>query len=727
MSYDINSNFNKKPKKALVAYCVLAERFQKGSTNPFQALTPFFSEICNDFAGQFFDAKKFSDEVSSRYALRIPILAALGLAEQLARDGLLDVIKGVGQTVYKYKKQKNNDVTIENPVTVDEIDLLLEQFYSYCRSDEKLSSWSPESLSDAFLDRLLNIDSMRLLSRRETSTSLKRTPNTLGIKTPSEEIDSSTAEHLHLDFCVAQFLINLKSINPSGFEQVSNIAFASMAAEALSCFRDPMSDNSPLGDLTIYLDSPLLLDMLGVNAEYEDYGRELLNAIKECGAKVAIFDDCVSEAESSIRAQLASLRSGINRTSHQWGTSINSDLLSVLSGNVAERAHARLKIDVQSDPENNLHRRSSSTVGTIESEMTRRMLPWGNEDAKNHDRKTIWSLLSLRGFTTPTYKVCDSKFIFLTRNTPLVSIANDAWSTWINDATQISKSNLPRVAPIAMSDKQFSGYLWARSGGSDGAMSQSRLLAHCSAAVRPRADVKARAINLVLELHGSDKADDFSALLEDREGAKALMQATYADPEDVTEKRLPYILERVQLAAGEFAAAEERKIAAIERQKDKEIHEEEIAKLKAESDLTLAKAHEHKNEASILQRQLNARISDERKRLLKVIETGVNAGLSTYKIYRWILAVLFGFLCWVAALMSSTQPFVSACFSFILGVVGFWFVPDFLRIPLQKQALKKVRSSILKMEPSFKGELPNVNFETGAWESTNALKHLFLK
>lgn len=151
---------------------------------------------------------------------------------------------------------------------------------TYCRTDNRLDTRDDASLQAAFLDRLLNVDSMRLLVRREASIAAKKTANTLVIKAPLSSSEQPDREELHIDFLVSQFLLDLRNNNFAAFERVSNVAFANMAAEAISCFQEPSSDNKPLNELTVYLDSPLLLDMLGVNEEYTDYGLELLSAIK---------------------------------------------------------------------------------------------------------------------------------------------------------------------------------------------------------------------------------------------------------------------------------------------------------------------------------------------------------------------------------------------------------------------------------------------------------------
>ncbi|WHQ45968.1 hypothetical protein [Alcaligenes faecalis] len=155
-----------------------------------------------------------------------------------------------------------------------------------------------------------------------------------------------------------------------------------------------------------------MLDMLGVNTEYADYGTELLSTIKNSGAKPVVLEHCVAEAEGAVDSQLRYLRSGVNRPSYQLGLSAKPELLAALLGQVADRIEKRLDISIERDPDLNLHRRNQAAVGDIETGMDRRMAQWGNEDAKAHDRKSVWSILAVRDSTSFCPKLCDAGSIF---------------------------------------------------------------------------------------------------------------------------------------------------------------------------------------------------------------------------------------------------------------------------------------------------------------------------
>lgn len=732
-----------KPKRALLAYCALADRLQQPGAGPLQALTPFFAPICNDLAGEMFDAAKFAAEVVDRYGLQIPRLAALGLTEQLAQEGLLKSISGPGVTkVYQYEAAPDQKSPVDAAaVSERDIDRVLSEFVQVCRSDPLLADIDEAKLQVEFLDRLLQVDAMRLLTRREGGTTAKRTNSTLTLARSVP--DSSERIALRLDYQVASFLLELRDHRPALFDRVSDIAFASMAAEALACFREPVDGAAPLAGMVFYLDAPLLLDVLGVNVEYAEYGRELLELIHGSGAVAAVLDDCVVEAESVVAAQLSAARSGLAFRTVHWGTAPKIHLLSALKDKVAERA-CSLGIEVRPDPDTRiLTSRSPRTVGDIQTQMTERMQTWPSEEARRHDERSVWSMLKFRSTDRPHYRICDSGAVLVARNTALVRIANESWRTWLQGAGRHARNVAERWAPVAMSDKQLAGYLWLRRGTSSDQVSRTRLLAHCSAAIRPRPDIKARAYNLVLDLHGKKDADHIAALMEDREGERALMRAVRADPEDVTADRLPYILEQVRLGAGEFAAAAVRAEGESQLDALRQSHEQEVARLRAEveqqrlagrsavNELTDTVAYKQ-TEMEALASQvaaLNAQLAERKRKEVAhevaLLDSAFAQASARYNQLRWAVVAVFSFAGLGISALTTEWPVVAMVGTAVLSGLGCWFVPDaVLDGPLRKLAVRKLKSIVRQHNPSLALLCEAPDFRTGQWAGLEERRQL---
>lgn len=688
-----------KPSRALIAYAVLADKIIKGN-DLVQSLMPFFRPIAAAFAGQYFDAEKFCNEISNKYGLDVPKLAALGWCDRLRKEGLLEEHAKTPQgAVYRYPQGLTaNPSEIADTLTESQVLNILEGFRTYARSTlpSEFGSVLDNDLDEAFYSRLLNIDSMRILTRKESKADINSSANTLSLKQqatlPHEKLE------LHLDFLVAEYLIDTKSKNESIFRTISAIAFANMAAEAVATFRDPPSNGAQsLSRVRIYLDTPLVLDLFGLNDGFESYTQELWTLIQGSGGTVAVFDHTVEEIQSVIFARLSAYRSGNDpfRNYQNGGFVVNR--LAVLNGNVGSQLEDR-NISIDRDPEISLLRISQSALGTIQAGLDKKMSNWRTE-ARHYDEKSVLSMIAIRNGGGAEANFVKAVAVLLTRNTSLTAIANAAWRKWLMEAGRESKTQIDKAAPIAISDKQFAGLLWMLNGGASAALSHERLIAHCSSAIRPRSDVIAKVCNLIIEAHGKDKGLEFSALLTNRRAEQALMHAASGDPEILTTKNLPEIIERVTLAAGDAAAAAARAEAEIERDQLAKGFQEEIARrdadvssaqsaassarqgleavrLQAETDLSaLTRAN---IALKIDQKQSEKTVLDNR---INFLELAFNRGRKGYRFARYGLFVAYVALLLLGILWNEAS-LAGYAFLLIGGVVGFWYFPENLLEPI---------------------------------------------
>lgn len=259
------------------------------------------------------------------------------------------------------------------------------------------------------------------------------------------------------------------------------------------------------------------------------------------------------------------------------------------------------------------------------------------------------------------------------------------------------------------------------------------MLAHCSAAVRPRSDIKARAYNLVLELSNRQEADDVAALLEDREGARALMRATSGDPEDVTKERLPYILEQVRLAAGEFAAAKVREEGQQQLDAARAVYATELEQVRRAAGVAQALQDAEANrirqqllqqdqdaqwlagQNATLQAQLAASAQAERARQSQLLQEAFQSGRKTYRALRWAAALAFGLLSGAIAWVANKEPALAAAATVLLGTLGFWFVPDFLDRPMQAAATKRMRAVLAVKDKALVLPTHPLDFKQSVW------------
>ncbi len=693
-----------KPSSALISYAVLAEKILSGG-DLLQSLMPFFRPIAASYAGEYFEPERFCQKAAELYALQIPKLTAMGWCERLVKERFLE-IHAKTSTGNLYRYPVNLPIDTDTPAGVSEQQVIdfLESFRSFARQRRaaELATMADEILDEALFTRLLNIDSMKILSRRDMTRSIKSNSATLSLKVP--ENDAEERHEIHLDFLVAEYLLHLEATDGQKFQVATAVAFGNMAAEALATFREPPAkDNVDLSGMRLYLDTPLVLDIFELNDGFEGYAKDLSNLLTSSGVKVAVFDHSVEEVQNVIYARLNYSRSSANHFSMAGSRTLIANRLAMLNGNVALQLE-RLGIEIDRDPEISLLRISQKALGSVQVELDRKMSGWKN-DAKHYDEKSIFSIISLRNRqrVEPDFAKC--KFALLTRNTPLTFFANSAWRQWLQESGDESKARIERSAPIAVSDKQLSGLLWMLKGGATEGLSKARMISHCSFAIRPRPDVIARACNLIVDAHGRDKGEEFAALLSERRAEQALMRAAAGDPEELTAKNLPEIIRKVILAAGEDAAAAERERADEDARLTAKIHKEQIAEklialddqskrassaeeaLRAlEIQVALDKTQQSLEIAAAKRDNLGLQLSQKQEKLRYVGSAIANGELS-YKRTKLGLLVLFLLLSIFGMTYDgSAALIIGGVCSITLGFLGFWYLPDRALEPICEMA-----------------------------------------
>lgn len=709
----MNKNENK-PSSALIAYAVLAERILGGG-DLLQSLMPFFRPIAASYAGEYFDPERFCQKAAELYALQIPKLTAMGWCERLVKEGFLEIhAKTSTGNLYRYPANLPTDKDIPAGVSELQVTEFLSSFREFARQSraEEMTGLPDKVLDEALFTRLLNIDSMRILSRRDMSRSIKSNANTLSLKSP--EVDIAERHEFHLDFLVAEYLLHLEATDTQKFQVATAVAFGNMAAEALTTFREPPAkDNVDLSGMRLYLDTPLVLDLFELNDGFEGYAKELTTLLSESGVKVAVFDHSVEEVQNVVYARLNHSRSSGNNFSMAGSRTLIANRLAMLNGNVASQLE-RLGIEIDRDPEISLLRISQKALGSIQVELDRKMNGWKNE-AKHYDEKSIFSIISLRNRQKAESEFSKCKYALLTRNTPLTFFANSAWRQWLQESGNESKAKIERAAPIAVSDKQLSGLLWMLKGGASESLSKIRMISHCSFAIRPRPDVIARACNLIVDAHGRDKGEEFAALLSERRAEQALMRAAAGDPEELTSKNLPDIIRKVMLAAGEDAAAAERERANEEARLIAKAHEEQIAEkeialddqakraisaeeaLRAlEIQVAMDKTHQAVAAASAKRENIELQLLHQ-KEILGFAVSAIAFGEQSYRRSKMGLVVLFLCVSVFGMTYDGNFSFILGGFcSVTLGLIGFWFLPDLALEPICETAGRaRVAQSLL--------------------------------
>jgi len=553
-----------------VAWAILGDTVKRADL--YEGLFGFIRPIADSLAGQRYIPSALADAVRARYGLNIPVLVVESLTSRFVSAGLLTVVTQTkDSSVYQFV---GSEAGSANFVTERSIALMLERFRAFIReSAAEFAEHSTAKLDDAFFERLMHIDSLALLSRRDSPEALMRTRSTLSLAKPPEDPESRaepTRQAEHLDYLFARFLLQMSDGLPDEFELLCEIAGANLVAETLLTYRDPPRKGDALQGLAVYLDAPLCMDILGVNIGRESYGQELARTLQASGVDICIFLHSISEIERVLEARRLSYLQA-----HPSGPGVHTveppairDRVRLIVGHVESPLTSEIGCRIV-DAATSVPPAIRARVGAGEERAIRDALRgWSSDEGREVDVATVCDLIRLRSSSLPATRLPEAGPTLVTRNSLVKRTANEAWHQWLTQTNRATPARIKGVAPLAVTERHLAGLIWITQGGSIGDVSRELLVANCAAATAARRDVVVRVHNMLLNTSDQD-AKLFEAIIMDQRAERALMDATFGDPQVITDDNVLDLLATARRATAEEITYEKNtEIALIAAERD---------------------------------------------------------------------------------------------------------------------------------------------------------------
>jgi hypothetical protein len=137
----------------------------------------------------------------------------------------------------------------------------------------------------------------------------------------NESVLPKVKESKKAKYIIAKFITDLQSKDPSKFAMVLKLA-KGYAIASLITYDDIQHYSGKLSDVEIYLDAPIIFNLLGLNGDSNlKLGKELINTLKVNGAKLKLFEINYGEV-------IKTIQDAINRlTFHNYDITKSSRIL----------------------------------------------------------------------------------------------------------------------------------------------------------------------------------------------------------------------------------------------------------------------------------------------------------------------------------------------------------------------------------------------------------------
>lgn len=274
------------PRRTLVSLAILKTNADKAETDYVDFLSPFVSYVLDKNRQVIISPAEVKKMLLSEFGLDIPSSSIEFILTRLRKAGVL--IKE-HETLRLADRVEIKDVKAIQSQKNKEIDSILEYLVEFVSKQHHVT-WSTADAIDALLN-YLSVYSVPCLETFLSSTSLPNLSNTR---------EENTC------YLVNSFIRHLHENRLGLMRQLVDLVKGMMFANAL-LYEDIPNLASKLKDATFYLDTPLLMDLLGFGDDYSKESLvEMVSLVQKLGGIFAIFEHTYVELEAVVASGLAS-------------------------------------------------------------------------------------------------------------------------------------------------------------------------------------------------------------------------------------------------------------------------------------------------------------------------------------------------------------------------------------------------------------------------------------
>lgn len=559
--------------RSLVAFAYVSDVLMRGG-DIIEALAPLFAPIANAREGKRYVPAEFATSIEVEYGITTHPFVAEDWAPRLAKGGILEPLNAnEAHCDYIYRRTDIGDVAqFERDVSA-----ITERFRVYVTPHlERLQIPVPTDLDEQLFVRLKSV-SFDDIARKPDVVVESDTTLTLIKIDPEPGVGTDTTPQM-LDVAVASFVYDLQTSDPNLAKKLGDITLGALASEVILNFRVPPKKGDSFSGKVIFLDTPVVLDLLDLGTREEvEYAKMIVEDLKKMGAKIMIFSHCLKEFTGVIQATLDRIDKPLSLAG-QLGARFRTDPAAVISARQVLRNPKKALDDngigiFMTDT----HDLMKLLPQSAETDLLGQIRPFSNAriEAREVDAQSVATMIRLIIARRPRGGIMAYDKMFVTKN---LALARKAAQILRHDGYLPEESDPPIIT-----DRYMGGVLWLAKGTFDTAIPYKKLIANCAAAIRPRKDVIRRAHDEISR-YDEKKAAEFEALMSDERCSLYLMKDTLGSAQVISSQNALAIYDEVRRAtAAEVAAEAARRLNSREAELNAHIEQLEEERAAASS------------------------------------------------------------------------------------------------------------------------------------------------
>lgn len=573
-------------------------------------VSPFVIDLLNTDRPEIISDSTVADKLKIRFGLQVPTKGVQHVLRRLQRKGYLALEDGVFEVTSSLptstlSNSKNEAIRHIDAVVAGVIEEAAVHHHE----------WSPEVATRA-ITTFLGRFTVDCLKTYVFNTALPKLPE-------KNSVDL---------YIVSKFVTKAQERKDAAFESFIVLVKGLMYSNALLC-PDLESLEKKFQDLTFYLDTPLLLNLLGLQGkDAKRAADELIALLKKLRGSIAVFSHTITETQQVIGAAASNINNPrangkVIEETRRSGLQI-SDL--IIARDTVDERMRKIGIAVKRTPDYE----SDYQIDEAEfQEALEEEIYYKGESALLNDVNSVRSIYVLRQGRQPV-RLEDAGAVFVTTNQKFAKAAFHAGRN----------HNSTREVSSVITAYSLANIAWLKSPLEAPSLPLSETMALCYAALEPSRDLFKKYVQEMDKLRDSGQISsrDHEILRLSPSARDELMELTLGDEHALTVSSIKSILANAKATIlAEQKQMHDAELAALSRQGEQLLTDAQQREL-----LLSQRAHDAETEAQEVARENEAlkgnlkREAEARNRRYQKIAGNITLGV----IWAVIALLLFGAL-----------------------------------------------------------------------------------